>query len=84
MTSRDSCQERDTRDNQQEFSLRLSPPPVLHTTDRVSLGPSRVQYFTAGFTFHNALHIAVIIPGHVTLTHIWLIALEVWKLLLRS
>ena len=56
----------------------------LRTTDRVSLGPSRVQYFTAGFTFHNALHIAVIIPGHVTLTHIWLIALEVWKLLLRS
>ena len=61
----------------------------LRTTDRVSLGlhalgPSRVQYFTAGFTFHNALHIAVIISGHVTLTHIWLIALEVWKLLLRS
>ena len=47
VTPRASCQE---RDNQQEFSLRLSPPPVLHTTDRVPLGPSRVQYFTAGFT----------------------------------
>ena len=47
VTPRASCQE---RDNQQEFSLRLSPPPVLHTKDRVPLGPSRVQYFTAGFT----------------------------------
>ena len=47
VTPRASCQE---RDNQQEFSLRLSPPPDLHTKDRVPLGPSRVQYFTAGFT----------------------------------
>ena len=47
VTPRASCQE---RDNQQEFSLRLSPPPDLHTTDRDPLGPSRVQYFTAVFT----------------------------------
>ena len=75
---------RQKRDNQQEFSLCPLPPLILHATDRVSSGPSRVQYLTC-FRFHSAIQSAITPEAcHSELTHIWLITLEVGKLLMRS
>lgn len=54
VTSRDSCQERDTRDNQQEFSLRLSPPPVLLTPHH---GPCLARTKSCA-VFYSRFHIS--------------------------
>ena len=54
MTSRDSRQERDTHDNQQEFSLRLSPPPVLLTPHH---GPCLARTKSCA-VFYSRFHIS--------------------------